>query len=104
MKPMDGMNDMEGAGDTPGAADEAGAGDLSQGYCIEISVLPDGTFKVSGPEPLAAEAKEETGEAGSKTGEDFDGIAEALKGVIQIVKANPVGGDPNAQFDAGYKA
>lgn len=76
---------------------------LSQGYSIELSVLPDGTFKVSGPEPLAAEAAEEQGEPGSEMGEDFDDIKAALKGMLGIIKANPVG-DDQAQFNAGYTA
>ena len=78
------------------------AADLTQGYCIEVSVLPDGTFKVSGPEPLAAEAAEEQGEAGSEIGQDFDSIGGALKGVMDIVKANPVGDNEQANFEAGY--
>lgn len=82
----------------------APAGDLSQGYAIELSVLPDGTFKVSGPEPLAAEAAEEEGEPGREMGQDFASIGEALKGVIMIVKENPVGEDANGQLEAGYGA
>lgn len=85
---------------SPGAA----AGDLSQGYCIEVSVLPDGTFKVSGPEPLAVEAAEEQGEAGSEMGQDFDTIGDALKGVLAVIKDNPVGDDANAAMEAGYVA
>lgn len=76
--------------------------DLSQGYCIEVSVLPDGTFKVSGPEPLAEEAAEEQGEPGSEMGEDVESIGEALKAVLAIVKANPVGDSAQASFEAGY--
>ena len=80
------------------------AGDLSQGYCIELSVLPDGTFKVSGPEPLQEEAAEEQGEApGSEAGEDFESIGEALKGVLTIIKQNPVGDSDQANFEAGFK-
>lgn len=78
--------------------------DLSQGYCVELSVLPDGTFKVSGPEPLAEEAEEEQGEPGSEMGQDFDGIAEALKGMLRIIKDNPVGKDEQADFNAGFQS
>ncbi len=93
----------------PAADDQAGAeeqgGDLSQGYCLELSVMPDGTFKVSGPEPLEEEAKEEQGaEPGSEEGQDYDSIGEALKAILQAVRSNPVGGDSNKQFDAGYQA
>lgn len=81
---------------------ESATPDLSQGYCVELSVLPDGTFKVSGPEPLETEAAEETGEPGSEMGEDVRSVGEALKAILAIVKANPVAGDDNAQFQAGY--
>lgn len=81
----------------------AAAGDVSQGYCIDISVLPDGSFKVSGPEPLEAEAAEDAGEApGSEMGTDFDSIGAALKGVLDIIKQNPVGESADAQLEAGY--
>lgn len=76
--------------------------DLSQGYCVELSVLPDGTFKVSGPEPLEAEASEEQGEPGSEMGEDMRSIGEALKKILEITKANPISADDNAQFEAGF--
>lgn len=84
-------------GDTPD-----GAEDLTQGYCIEISVLPDGSYKVSGPEPLPEEADEEKGEPGAEQGDDYPSIGAALKGVLDIVKQNPVGGDADKQFGAGY--
>jgi len=81
------------------AAEEAAPADLSQGYTIAVSVHGDGTFSVGEPEPLEAPAEADTG-----TG-TFDGIAEALKAVISVVKANPVGGEQAAkQFDAGYAA
>jgi hypothetical protein len=84
------------------AATESATPDLSQGYCVELSVLPDGTFKVSGPEPLEAEAAEETGEAGSEMGEDVKTIGEALRKILEITKANPIAGDDQAQFEAGF--
>ena len=90
----------EQAEPSPGAA----AGDLSQGFCIEVSVLPDGSFKVSGPEPLAASAAEETGEPASEMGDDYTSIGEALKAVLMIIKENPVGSDENAQVEAGFGA
>lgn len=84
------------------AMPEETAGDMSQGYVIELSVLPDGTFKVSGPEPLEVEAAEEEGAPGSEMGEDFASIGDALKGVLMMIKQNPVGGDDQQQFEAGY--
>lgn len=88
----------------PDAEAPAESTDLSQGYCIELSVMPDGTFKVSGPEPLQEEAEEEQGEPGSEAGQDFDSIAEAMKGVLRIIKANPVGKDEQADFNAGFQS
>lgn len=98
---------MTAAGAMPaapaGAPGEAEQGsDLAQGFCIEISVLPDGTYKVSGPEPLADEAAEEQGEAGSELGQDFDSIGAALKQVLQVIKDNPLGDSDQANFEAGY--
>lgn len=84
-------------GDTPDAA-----GDLSQGYSIEISCLPDGSYKVSGPEPLQDEAAEEKGEPGSETGEDFPSVGAALKQVLQLIKENPMSSNADQQFGAGY--
>ncbi|MDP3940357.1 MAG: hypothetical protein Q8R92_19760 [Deltaproteobacteria bacterium] len=79
-----------------GAMSPASAGgDLSQGYCIEVSVLPDGGFQVSGPGPLKTE---------EYTGEMLDSIGAALKAVIAIIKDNPVAGDDTAQMSAGYAA
>lgn len=90
--------------DEAGASPESATPDLAQGYCVELSVLPDGSFKVSGPEPLEAEAAEETGEPGSEMGEDYTSIGEALKAILAITKANPMSGDADAQLQAGYEA
>lgn len=65
--------------------------DTSAGFCIEISCLPDGSFKVSGPEPLMEEAEEEQGEPGSEAGQDCGSIGEALKAVLAIYKAAGTG-------------
>lgn len=61
--------------------------DMSQGFTIELSCLPDNTYKVSGPEPLQEEAEEEQGEPGSEQGQDFPTLAAALKGVMMAVKS-----------------
>ena len=71
-------------------------GDLTEGYCIELSVLPDGTFKVSGPGPLKDDEYEE--------GADFTSIGDALKDVLRIIKENPPKGEDQANFEAGYAA
>jgi hypothetical protein len=97
--PVDPADESSTATPSPASA----GGDLSQGYCIEVSVLPDGTFKVSGPEPLQEEAAEEQGEEpGSEMGQDYDSIGGALKGVLTIVKDNPVGDSGQKAFEAGY--
>lgn len=82
----------------PVTPEESATPDLAQGYCIEVSVLPDGTFNVAGPEPLEADAAEGSYNAG----EGVQSVGEALKAVLSIIKANPVGGSDQDQFSAGY--
>lgn len=67
----------------------------SEDYCIRICVYADGTFAASGPEPID---EEKTADA-----EPVTSINEALKAAFNIFKSNPVGGDEQAQFDAGLK-
>ena len=74
-------------------ADEAG--DMSKGYCIELYVLPDGTFTVSGPEAMPTMK-------GMEGKETYDSIGAALKGVLELIKQNPIGGEAGEQFEAGY--
>lgn len=71
-----------------------------QGYVIEIVVKSDGTFAVS-KEALQEEAMEENGEAPAAT---FENLGAALKAVMDMVKANPIGESDQAQFEAGYQA
>lgn len=88
---------MAGMIEAPGepTAGEAGPADLSQGYCVEVCAYPDGTFGVSKPEPLESTEPAE-GETPAKT------VGEALKALLALVKANPVGSDGEAAFEAGY--
>lgn len=96
--------DMSAPTDAPDAGEDAQQ-DLAQGYCVELHVLPDGTYKVVGPEPLEEEAQEDQGEAaGSEAGKDVSSIGDALKAILGIVKANPVGNSDQASFEAGYQA
>ena len=81
---------------------ETASGDISQGYSLEISVLPDGTFKLGAPEPLEVEAEEETGAPGEELGEDFPSIGGLMKALLEVVKRNPVGGDEQQNFEAGF--
>ena len=85
------------------APEEAEPASLDQGYSLEISVLPDGTFQVSPPEALEIEAQEEEGDApGSDIGETFESVGELLKGILSVIKANPAGGSDQQNFEAGY--
>lgn len=68
------------------------------GYCICLCAHADGSFTVSGPEPLSDEQKE-----GEPEGQAFPDLATALKSLVQMVKANPVTQDGEAQFKAGYE-
>jgi len=113
MATMPMMDDSEAGADPAmeqAAPDDAAApeeGDLSQGYTLELSCLPDGTFQLSPPESLKAEADEEQGEGGepgSEAGETFDSIGAALKAMLKAIKDNPLGGDGQQAFDAGYGA
>ena len=78
-------------------------GDLSQGYCVEVHVLPDGTFGMSGPEPLEMEAAEGENPSGDQ---QFQSVGEALQAVLAVIRDNPVGGAPaaEAEMEAGYAA
>ena len=86
--------------------DDAGMGDMTQGYCVELTVKSDGTFAVSGPEPIEQEAAEEDAELGAAAGEEdaevLDNIGAALKAILDLVKANPVGESEQGNFDAGF--
>lgn len=73
-----GMEQTPAMGTEPGAA----AQEAPQGYCIELHVLADGSYRVF-TEPL--NTPEEQDEAGK--GKSFDSIGAALKEVLDIVKA-----------------
>lgn len=81
------------------AGDEAGK---SLAYCIELYVYADGTFRVaketSGQEKAEHEA---TGTEEGAGGQDYQSLGDALKGVLDLVKQNPVSGGAQSQFEAG---
>ena len=83
----------------PGAAPAPAGG---QGYVIEIYVLPDGTFNVS-QESMEQETMEHqaTGMEEEK-GQEFNSLGEVLQAVMRMIKSNPMTGDEDAQFDAGF--
>ena len=87
------MSDMQEA--------PAEAEPTNQGYTIEISVLPDGTFSVSS-ESIETEAVEETGEPGSEVGQQAKSFGEALKIALDIYKADGNLGNAQADFMAGF--
>ena len=78
---------------------EAEAGGPSTGYCIRLHVLEDGTFKVGEPEPYV-----DDDETAAPTGQDYQTIGDALKGVLEVIRDNPVGNDDQKAFEAGYGA
>jgi hypothetical protein len=92
--PMD--NEMAEA--QPDDESAEGESSLAGGYCVELHVMPDGTFRVSGPEPLEQEAAE--GESPDE-GEPYQSIGEALKGILKVVRDNPPEQDEQAHFNAG---
>lgn len=82
------------------ATEEAAEPSTAGGYCVELHVYPDGSFGVSGPEPLDTE--EEQGEEERGAGDKFSSLTDALKALLSVVKENPVGESEQSQFDAGY--
>lgn len=71
--------------------------DTSRGYVVELCVHPDGTFTVDGPEPYDEEQQEN-----EDHGEPLPNIGQALRAVMKIVEANPIGKSPQESFEAGY--
>lgn len=79
---------------------------LSQGYTICVEVLPDG-FRVSEPMPLSSYSEDERTEAQPDQEDSAlqPDIASALKQVMAVVQAHPVGQSEASAFnDAGAAA
>lgn len=71
-------------------------------YCVEVYVYADGTFRVAKETKGQEEAEHEaTGTEEGAGGRDFQSLGDALKGVLDIVKQNPVTGGAQSQFEAG---
>ena len=83
----------------PTATPAPAAAPATQGFTIEISCLPDGTFQVSS-EPLQEEAQEETGAPGSEAGQTVKSFGEALKIALQLFQAG--GSTGSDEFESGY--
>lgn len=105
-------DEMTEAPEAPDA--EMQEGEVDDGsYCIEIKVMPDGTFTV-GVESSAYEAAEEQGaEAAGESkeeGKSYGSIKEALTAVLDIVKNKGSASDSaplergmeKAQMSAGF--
>lgn len=72
---------------------------LSQGYTICVEVLPDG-FRVSEPMPLTSYSEDETDEQPDQEDSALQpDIASALKQVMAVVQANPVGQSEASAFN-----
>ena len=68
--------------------------DPAQGFCIEVSCLPDGTFNVS-VESLEEEAKEP-----SEPGHEAASIDEALSAAMEIYRQVTGGDEESPEEDA----
>ena len=94
------------AGDpAEGAPADAAEDDMSQGYCIEISVLPDDTFTVD-VEPLAQEAAEEnaSGEQPEAPSAPIKDFGAALKKALMIFQNQGQDVDEEAAFADGMSS
>ncbi len=73
---------------------------LSQGYTICVEVLPDG-FRVSEPMPLSSYSEDESTEEQPDQEDSAlqPDIASALKQVMAVVQAHPVGQSEASAFN-----
>lgn len=79
-----------------------GEGDISQGYCVRFEVTPNG-FSVSEPEPLSAPSEYSEGqEADESAPAPVPDLTTAIKELLHVVKAHPLGNNPVADLQAGY--
>lgn len=72
-------------------AEEQSEVDPSQGFCIEISCLPDGTFNVS-VETLEAESEEPSEQPGQEAGSFEEAMKAAIALYDQVSKVTQTGG------------
>ena len=81
-----------------------GEGDDDLAYCVEIYVYKSGKFRVTKEAPEAEKAEHEmAGTEEGAGGQDFQSLGDALKGVLDIIKQNPVSGGAQSQFEAGLR-
>ena len=82
------------ADDAAMMADDAA---MAEGYVIEIMVMADGTFQVA-----KSDMKSEVEEVPSEDTMSYDSLGQALKGVMDLIKNNPISASEQSQFDAGF--
>ena len=70
--------------------------DPSQGFCIEISCLPDGTYNVS-----VESLQSESAESGESAGTQASSFEDAIKAAIALYQQTS-GGDDSSDFEAGF--
>ena len=92
----------------PGSMPEQSPGDdggKTLAYCVELYVYTDGTYRVSKEDAGQEEAEHEAaGTEEGAGGANFDKLGDALGAILDMVKANPAGGDANTQLEAGYNS
>jgi hypothetical protein len=81
---------------------EGEEGNISQGYLITLTVTPDG-YSVSDPEPLPAAPSDQSEEQGESDEETVPDLTTAIKHILAVVKANPLGESEQEQFSAGLQ-
>ena len=75
--------------------------DLQEGYQILLTVTRDG-FSVSEPTPLPPAPQ--SPDTATSDEDMVPDLTSAIKHLLAVVKAHPVGEDEQAQFAAGYES
>jgi hypothetical protein len=89
-------SDPEAVMDAP----EESAGD---GYEAVICVYPDGTYRVK-KKPLEADKAGPDAAQDQASGEEYTSLEDALRGIMRLIKANPVGESTHENFQSGFAA
>lgn len=70
--------------------------DPAQGFCIEISCLPNGTYNVA-----VESLQSESAESGESAGTQASSFEDAIKAAIALYQ-QASSGDDNSDFEAGF--